>query len=329
MRSLLAFEWRYHTRQLSYFAAAALICGTAFVLVSTRFGPANLVHQLALRGDVLVRAALAGGDLRGHGAQRQRPAARQRAPHERDHLRHAGRAGGATCSAGSSVSSSPHSPTFVARRPGPHAGCPAASASTRAPRAGASVALRLGAPRAGPAQPRHRHRDRLRHRRRHAQHARHLGRRRAGLRALLRHRDAGGLAAHGGHRATHGRGAGAGRDAGSLRPVRLLRADPLLDPGRAEHAAALALRPLPLEPAALAGRRRRHLRTDGTAFPHARTAARQRVRLPARTRDAATCGPTGARHRAGCPRPAALARHRRRPRASTSDTRCSAGRRSR
>ena len=42
MKDLLAFEWRYHTRQLSYFAALALICGTAFVLVSTGFGPTNL-----------------------------------------------------------------------------------------------------------------------------------------------------------------------------------------------------------------------------------------------------------------------------------------------
>lgn len=42
MNDLLPFEWRYHTRQLSYYAAAALVCGTAFVLVSTGFGPANL-----------------------------------------------------------------------------------------------------------------------------------------------------------------------------------------------------------------------------------------------------------------------------------------------
>lgn len=40
--SLLGFEWRYHTRQLSYLAATALIAGTAFVLVSTGFGPSNL-----------------------------------------------------------------------------------------------------------------------------------------------------------------------------------------------------------------------------------------------------------------------------------------------
>lgn len=40
--NLLAFEWRFHTRQLSWLAAAGLIIGMAFVLVSTRFGPANL-----------------------------------------------------------------------------------------------------------------------------------------------------------------------------------------------------------------------------------------------------------------------------------------------
>ncbi len=42
MRNLLAFEWRYHTRQLAYFAALALVCSTAFVLISTGFGPTNL-----------------------------------------------------------------------------------------------------------------------------------------------------------------------------------------------------------------------------------------------------------------------------------------------
>lgn len=42
MMNLLGFEWRYHTRQLTYLAAAGLITGMAFVLVTTGFGPSNL-----------------------------------------------------------------------------------------------------------------------------------------------------------------------------------------------------------------------------------------------------------------------------------------------
>ncbi len=75
MNALLAFEWRYHTRQLSYFAALALVCGTAFVLISTGFGPTNLfinspyvvtysLGMLSLVGIFLVTVLSANGLLR-------------------------------------------------------------------------------------------------------------------------------------------------------------------------------------------------------------------------------------------------------------------------
>ncbi len=39
---IVRFEWRYHTRQISFAAAALLFAGFGFVLTATGFGPANL-----------------------------------------------------------------------------------------------------------------------------------------------------------------------------------------------------------------------------------------------------------------------------------------------
>lgn len=39
---LLAFEWRYHTRQLAFYLGLIVACGLSLVMVSTGYGPANL-----------------------------------------------------------------------------------------------------------------------------------------------------------------------------------------------------------------------------------------------------------------------------------------------
>ena len=43
LRQLVRFEWRYHTRQPSFFAAAALFFVVGFALAGTGFGPKNVV----------------------------------------------------------------------------------------------------------------------------------------------------------------------------------------------------------------------------------------------------------------------------------------------
>jgi ABC-2 type transport system permease protein len=40
--SIIRFEWRYHTRQISFYAAALLFFGFGFMLASTGFGPDNV-----------------------------------------------------------------------------------------------------------------------------------------------------------------------------------------------------------------------------------------------------------------------------------------------
>jgi ABC-type transport system involved in multi-copper enzyme maturation permease subunit len=42
LREIVRFEWRYHTRQISFAAATLLFAGFGFVLTATGFGPANL-----------------------------------------------------------------------------------------------------------------------------------------------------------------------------------------------------------------------------------------------------------------------------------------------
>ena len=42
MRDLVAFEWRYHTRQAAFFAAAALFLGMGYALAALGFGPNNV-----------------------------------------------------------------------------------------------------------------------------------------------------------------------------------------------------------------------------------------------------------------------------------------------
>jgi hypothetical protein len=42
LKDVIRFEWRYHTRQVSFFAAALFFAGFGFALTATGFGPANV-----------------------------------------------------------------------------------------------------------------------------------------------------------------------------------------------------------------------------------------------------------------------------------------------
>jgi hypothetical protein len=276
MSSLFAFEWRYHTRQLSYFAAAALICGTAFVLVSTRFGPANLhfnspyvvmysFGMLSLVGIFLVTVLSANGLLRD--TEHRMSEIIFATPITRWRYLLTRFIGVVVASlaifvvAGLVLMLAPRAigmdPEFLGPvQPWSYGwallvlALPNLVIATAIVFAVAATTRNTLATWVGGV---------------------------AGLRTLLRHRDAGGFAAHGRHLATHGGGAGPGRDPRSLRPLRLLRTDPLLDPDGTKQPAALAHGPLSLEPGALARGRLRIFALIARRF-RLRTTARQRVR---------------------------------------------------
>ena len=54
LRSFLRFEWRYHTRQASFFAAAAFLLLMGFAITASRFGPDNV----AVNSSFLVMEAM-------------------------------------------------------------------------------------------------------------------------------------------------------------------------------------------------------------------------------------------------------------------------------